>query len=240
MPEPAINSDMATAETWTPSRRIRAAAVAENDRVERELARLAARERELAAEMAAVQGAREELQHQRNVLNHFTNGHEPAISPRSGRTLRALPSPALAGSDGTTLLKGASIRETAVRILAVNQDPDRPVHYRDWFELLTAQGFMPGGKDPLATFLTQISRSPLVKRTTSAGVYVLDHEFTRRARKRLTSLAEQLSETQALSAQDTVEQIATARERRARLTAEIQETERQLHEALRSLGETGA
>jgi len=134
------------------------------------------------------------------------------------------------------MLRGASIRETAVRVLAANTEPDAPVHYRDWFELLTAQGFMPAGKDPLATFLTQVGRSPVVQRTTASGVYVLDHEFPKRARERLAQLAVELSEAQQLSADPTVDEIAEARERRAQLSAEMQVAERQLEEALRSLG----
>ena len=97
---------------------------------------------------------------------------------------------------------------------------------------------MPAGKDPLATFLTQIGRSPVVQRTTTSGMYVLDLEFPRRARERLTRLGAELSATQDLPAGATVEDIAAARERRAQLSAELQEAERHLEEALRALGET--
>jgi len=134
------------------------------------------------------------------------------------------------------VLRGARIRETAVRVLAAHLQADAPVHYRDWFELLTAQGFMPTGKDPLATFLTQIGRSPVVQRTTTQGMYVLDLAFAERARERVARLSAELSATQDLSPNVTVEEIAAARERRAQLTAELQETERQLEEALRALG----
>ncbi len=232
-----MNSGVATVDTWTPSRRIQAAAAAENERVEREIARLDARASELTAELAAIQTAREELEHQRRVLNHFTNGREPARGEHASRRLEALPDPRGAVSNGATLLKGASIRKAAVRVLAATHERERPVHYRDWFALLTAQGFLPGGKDPLATFLTQVSRSPLVKRTTTAGVYVLDHDFPSRARERVAMLNEQLLETQQLPPHATVNQIAESRERGAQLLASLHETERQLDEALRSLGE---
>jgi hypothetical protein len=99
---------------------------------------------------------------------------------------------------------------------------------------------MPAGKDPLATFLTQIGRSPLVQRTTTSGMYVLDLEFPRRARERLARVAAELSATQDLSGNVTVEEIAAARGRRAQLTAELHETERQLEEALRALGEASS
>lgn len=98
---------------------------------------------------------------------------------------------------------------------------------------------MPGGKDPLATFLTQVGRSPVVRRSTTAGMYLLDYEFVSRARQRLALLASELSATQDLPPSATVEQIGAARERRAQLMGEVHETERRLHEALRSLGDSG-
>lgn len=217
---------------------MRAAATAERERVERELFRLSARENELATELAALQAARAELEHHRDVLNQLAHGQDATSSPgRASRRLRALPDAEPALANGTTVLRGARIRETAVRVLADNSHAEAPVHYRDWFELLTAQGFMPAGKDPLASFLTQVNRSPLVQRTTTSGMYVLDLEFPRLARERLARLAAELAEVQRPSSELTVEQLAVARERRTQLTAEIQDTERQLEEALRSLGE---
>jgi hypothetical protein len=146
-----------------------------------------------------------------------------------------VPGPHQPDRDGITPLRGARIRETAVRVLAANNLPEAPVHYRDWFELLTSQGFMPTGKDPLATFLTQVGRSPVVQRTTTSGMYVLDLEFPKRAGERLEQLRGHLAEMHEPSADITVERIAAARAQRAQLTAAIQETERDLEEALRSL-----
>lgn len=239
MAEDAIAPGVATADAWTPSRRMQAAAAAERERVERALARLGAREHELAAELAVVRAAHAELEHQRDVLNQFTQ-NEPSRSPgRESRRLRALPDAGgPAKSNGHTVLKGACIRETAVRVLAANAAPDAPVHYRDWFELMVAQGFMPAGKDPLATFLTQVGRSPVVQRSTASGVYALDLRFPDRARERRRTLQAQLGELQARPPDMTVEQIAADREQRAQLTAELEETERQLEEALRSLSES--
>ena len=239
----AIALDVATADTWAPSRRMQSAAVAERERVERELRRLAIRESQLAAELEAVRASRAELEQQRNVLDHFADG--PARSPgRESHRLRVLPDAEPPTPNGgvapekMTMLRGARIREAAVRALAASSPPDAAVHYRDWFKLLTAQGFMPAGKDPLATFLTQIGRSPVVRRSTSAGMYVLDLEVPQRARARLARLAEELADVRERSPAVTVEEIAATRERRTHLTAEMQETERQLEEALRSLGET--
>jgi len=229
---------VSVAETWTPSRRLKAAAAAERERIARELARLRARERELQTALATLHGARAELEHQLDVLDHFSQDPDAASSVAERPRLRAV-SEAPPTSAGT-LLRGAHIREVAVRVLADAAARGAPVHYRDWFQLLTSRGFTPAGKDPLATFLTQISRSPLVQRSTSSGIYVLDLEFPDRARTRLAQLTAQLSESQELAADATVQDIAAARQRRDQLTAEMHEIERQLEEAQRSLGEGDA
>jgi hypothetical protein len=140
-------------------------------------------------------------------------------------------------SGDRVVLKGARIRETAVRVLAATPQADQAIHYRTWFELLEQQGFVPTGKDPLATFLTQIGRSPVVRRTTSAGLYTLDLNFPERARARLAQLHAELQAAHDLPADAGVDDITRARERRAAVSADIEATERALQEALRSLGE---
>jgi len=77
----------------------------------------------------------------------------------------------------------------------------------------------------------------VVKRTTAAGTYLLDPEFVSRARARLADLQAALTEAEASQA-SSVEEIAVHRERKERLASELQEVERQLREALRSLPES--
>jgi hypothetical protein len=97
---------------------------------------------------------------------------------------RRTPLRVVVGEQEPAQLRGAAIRESAVRALAATGDPAAPIHYRTWFDLLRSQSIMPGSKDPLVTFLTQIRRSPVVQSTTSSGMYVLDLEYPRRARDR--------------------------------------------------------
>jgi hypothetical protein len=55
-------------------------------------------------------------------------------------------------------LRGERLREVAIEVLrrfAANGDP---VHYRAWFDALVESGFRVSGRDPLATFLTQVTR----------------------------------------------------------------------------------
>lgn len=63
-------------------------------------------------------------------------------------------------------LRGQRLQEVAVEILNREVGTERPVHYREWYELVRAAGYGVGGKDPLATFLAQVARAPEVK---SAG-----------------------------------------------------------------------
>ena len=61
-------------------------------------------------------------------------------------------------------LRGPAIREAAVRALVA--DGREALHYREWFELLDHEV---AGKDPLAVFLTQLSRSPAVRKGARPG-----------------------------------------------------------------------
>jgi hypothetical protein len=238
MPERVMSQHVATRETYAPSRRMQSAAAAERARVERELARLDARRAVLARELAAVDHGREELEDQLRVINRFAQEFGDETHPGAGR-LSVVPNPARASrADEATVLRGARVRETAVRLLAGTPDARGPIHYRTWFELLTRQGFLPAGKDPLATFLTQIGRSPVVERTSGGGMYQLDFSFPGRARRRLVDLRAELQQAQDLAADAGVEDITAARERRAQLMTELAATERALEEALRSVGDT--
>jgi hypothetical protein len=60
-------------------------------------------------------------------------------------------------------LRGARLREVAVELLRKHLAPGEDVHYRDWYALLATEGVAVAGKDPLATFLAQISRAESVE-----------------------------------------------------------------------------
>jgi hypothetical protein len=114
--------------------------------------------------------------------------------------------------------------------------PDRPqaLHYRDWFDALRAAGYAVAGKDPLAVFLTQLSRSPVVRRGTQSGVYELDTTAPRRLRERLDALHAELRGLTA--APSATADLTAIRARRAALTAEITRVEKALEEAEAVLG----
>jgi hypothetical protein len=71
-------------------------------------------------------------------------------------------------------LRGQRLQEIAVEILASRIEPGQPIHYKQWFEWVEQEGFKVSGKDPLATFLGQIGRSPrVVSAGRRSGLYML-------------------------------------------------------------------
>jgi hypothetical protein len=71
-------------------------------------------------------------------------------------------------------LRGLRLQEIAIEILVSKCEPGETVHYRQWFEWICEAGFSIQGKDPLATFLAQVRRSPRVASVGSrSGLYRL-------------------------------------------------------------------
>jgi hypothetical protein len=74
-------------------------------------------------------------------------------------------------------LRGQRLQEIAVQVLAEQHTAGEPVHYKEWYGLLRRAGYAVGGKDPLATFLASVSRSPRVRGIGQrSGLYVLADE----------------------------------------------------------------
>ena len=218
---------------YTPSARIRAAATAECRRVDREIARVDARERDLLDRLAAVKQTRADLERERETLARFAAGETAATAAPNDRGLRAVP------AGDPVRLRGPRIREHAVRALAAAEHGDAPIHYRDWYALLRSSGYVATGQNPLATFLSQIRRSPLVSSTTTKGVYVMDWEVLPRARARLRTLTEQLQGPQ--PAHDAnADAVRVAREERTTALAEMRKLERDIDEMERSTDTTAA
>ena len=55
-----------------------------------------------------------------------------------------------------------------MRILFEKRGTRLPIHYKEWYGLLREAGLSAEGTDPVSTFLTQITRSPLVQRVDGA------------------------------------------------------------------------
>lgn len=71
-------------------------------------------------------------------------------------------------------LRGERLRHVALEVLRDRAGDGDPIHYRAWFEALVESGYRVMGKDPLATFLTQVSRMDRVERVgRRSGLYRL-------------------------------------------------------------------
>jgi hypothetical protein len=138
------------------------------------------------------------------------------------------PLPARGGPGAPDGLKGAAIRSAAIAVLLARPTgAETPIHYKEWFRALEEAGHRVAGKDPLAVFLTQISRSPVVRRTPESGIYELDLEAPANLRSRLDRLHARLA------------QQSGDRAERERIVAEITLAERALDEAERALPSDG-
>ena len=60
-------------------------------------------------------------------------------------------------------LRGQKLQEIAVELLRQQKGVGVEVHYKDWYGLLLEAGLVVGGRDPLATFLTQVGRAANVE-----------------------------------------------------------------------------
>ncbi len=232
-----------------PSARLLRAAAAERAELARHRARLVDERDELQAALARVERGLAEIDERRALLDRLAPAEPGGMAPRrdaAGAPAGGAPGGGAAGAPGTgaagapaggaaladaELLHGPAIRETAVRLLV--QRGGEALHYREWFRLLTEAGHAIAGKDPLAVFLTQLSRSPAVRRGTRAGVYELDRHAAGRLRAALDSLQRELRELTAPAG--AAADLAAIRARRSQLTSEISRLERALEEIGRVL-----
>lgn len=207
--------------------RLARAAIAEREGLQRHRAKLAGQRDALLAKVAEMEAGVRALDERIAVLDGLAGARESENGVQGGPpTTTSM----LSGTKEGVPLQGPAIRTTAVRVLSEHVEGRGPVHYRRWFELLAEAGYDVAGKDPLAVFLTQVSRSPLVRRTTRAGIYELNRSAAEDLRARLRRLHVELG---SLTAPPTdAASLADARQRRDQLLATIGKTERALQEAL--------
>lgn len=71
--------------------------------------------------------------------------------------------PQMTMTDADEALRGQRLRDVAIQILKRHKGDAVAVHYREWYELVVHEGHRVAGKDPVATFLTQVSRAAQVE-----------------------------------------------------------------------------
>jgi vacuolar-type H+-ATPase subunit I/STV1 len=149
-------------------------------RIERAVARVEQRRAALLGQLAELDDEAEEYARRRRLLEELAYVEHALPTP-------AAATPAQRPASGS--IKGRQLRRVAGRLLWSAQR-DREIHYREWFERVIAAGYAVGGKDPVASFLTNIRDSPAVRRGSAQGRYRLDPDS-------LDSLSQQIAETQA-------------------------------------------
>lgn len=131
------------------------------------------------------------------------------------------------------LLAGARLREAAVRAALRRGEVRRPVHHAEWLAWLRDDGFEPAGKRPENVFLTQIGRSPLVRRAGEPGFYVIDPDLVVDLQHEVTKNAAQFA---LIPPPDQMNMLGDDdRQRRQALRTEIARGERAIQEAWRLL-----
>jgi hypothetical protein len=216
-----------------PSSRFVRAARSEREDLLRHRGRLSAKREDLLSEVRKLDDAVGNIDGRLEVLSELLGDlmrdpEEPTTEPAPGIDGSSSDSDPAA----KTVLQGPAIRETAVKVLLEQPEYIEALHYRQWYDLLRNAGYTVSGKDPLAVFLTQLTRSPVVRKATQAGVYELDRQAPLRLRQRLEKLQAELS---GLATTQPVDDIAEARARRHELDVAISQVERALEEALQVL-----
>ena len=213
----------------TPSARLVRAAAAERAELRRHRERLLGARERLRAELESVEASLGALDERDALLGRLAGAGSAADPQDAPSAPSSHPAP--------SLLRGPAIRRAAVQVLRALPDRPQALHYRVWFEALRAAGFDVAGKDPLAVFLTQLSRSPVVRKGTQSGVYELDTRAPRRLRDRLDALHAELRGLTA--APHATADLTAIRAQRAALTTQITRVEKALEEAEAALAAAG-
>jgi hypothetical protein len=204
-----------------PSARLLRAVTAERADLERQRDHLAREAADLRAALARIEQGMAQIDAQCLLLDRLAGG-EASAGGAGGAAARGASGEAAAGEASAAdahALRGPAIRQVAVAVLtASGRDA---LHYREWYDLLVQQGHVVAGKDPLAVFLTQLSRSPVLRKGARPGHYELDRDAPARLKRKLDRLHR--------------EYLPAARAQRTRIAAEITGTEKQLEEAARLL-----
>lgn len=213
-----------------PSARLLRAAAAERGELARHRGRLLTAREQLRDELARVDASLHELDERARLLDRLAGPTAQQAAPDDDHPRAGDRQP----PPGGATLRGPAIRRAAVEVLLARPEAPQALHYRDWYAAVRAAGHTVAGKDPLAVFLTQISRSPVIRKSTQPGVYELDTTAAQRLRGELERLHEDL---RALAATPgAAPDLAAVRSRRAQIHTEIGHVEKSLVEAEELLG----
>ena len=218
------------ADDLQPPPELRAAVQTERERLEGLLAVLRSDQSRLSDELDSVSDKLNAVARRHRqlgyVLGHDEDGQAVLWQPDDRETLvRRAPD-----NQDDPMLRGAAIREAAVRAALGDQAPQRPRHYRAWLDLIETSGKRVDGRDPAATLLTQLSRCPLIIRAPEPGHYQLDREALGRLQSRRDALLAEASAMVSAAGPSGYETIDLA-QALARVELEVRRADRAITEA---------
>lgn len=113
--------------------------------------------------IARIEQEREQLERMRAIVSNIEErlGHDERMLEDIDSALGRAPQLRLEESD--IRLRGQRLEAVAIEILEERLGPGAEIHYRQWFEMLRAEGHVVAGKEPINTFLSQINRSEAVE-----------------------------------------------------------------------------
>lgn len=164
----------------SPSAALIRTARSEIERIDRTLTTLEQRRAALLGQLTELEAEVEGYVHRERLLEELMYVEQATPTTMAITTANRMPRRAI---------KGAELRRVAGQLLWTAQH-EREIHYREWFERVIAEGYAIGGKDPVASFLTNIRDSPAVVRGSTQGHYRLDPTA-------LDDTTQQINETQA-------------------------------------------
>jgi hypothetical protein len=220
------------------SQRFALAATNERNRLMQKRARIAAKREDLQERLRVLDSEIASMDREIVAIEAFVAGGGADDRERDATAVGGTAGPGAStvdAADRRAEISGGAIRSLAVPLLLRERGPG-PIHYADWADLLRAQGLEIAGKRPEAVFLSQVSRSPLVRATTKAGYYEIDLDAPRKLED---ELRRQRTKLATVVIDDPRDPQASERHREARreLQLSISRLERRLAEARSALEE---
>lgn len=225
--------------SYSPSASLLRSARNEIERVKRALAVIERRRSALLAQVAELDAEAEGYARRRQLLEDLVEvEHATPVADVGPTVTRA-----------KVAIRGRNLRRIASQLLWSWQGTEQ-IHYREWFERVLAEGYAIGGKDPTASFLTNVRDSPAVLRGTAQGYYCLDPTSRERVTKMIGEAEAELADVQrsidnAYATSASQGSVQTLRAHRDRLKQQIRRLEGDLKEVRfvfdrDALDETGA
>lgn len=174
------------AASYSPSAAMVRTARNEIDRIERSLTVVAQRRSALLAQVAVLDEETQSYERRLQLLCELVEVERATPTAELGS---GMPLPA------ARAVKGRELRREAAQLLWRHKQAE-PIHYREWFDRMLAAGYAIGGKDPAASFLTNIRDSPAVVGAEGQGFYRLDPQTVEEVAREIGEVEAELADVE--------------------------------------------